>query len=308
MAGALTAPIATTSNISSGLLYEVTFEFESAVGQMIVTQNPSNQIATKKFPPVLTAASLDANTNYQKNNTSTLELSFVNADSATISAVIIDDVAVPVTSASLTTVTVEQNVGDIPSSIYNGEEYVITGFIYNNGFEDIEFLLAPANILTLDYTVLREVPTATIMPTSIRDDGLTFNVIVTDPDVTLTSTELNANLYSNGTTAPVIETTFVALAGGQGYQITNLTAATLYDLYIYGSYNILDNQVHSNVAISPLTPILTIPNQDIEVMTMTTTASHNTISIDDATFAGAGTGNVVSGYVEANVKVANLQQ
>jgi len=273
---------------------------------MNVIQFAGNQVMTRKAAPVLTSSSLNA-PSYNKNANAIISFDFTNSDSANITSLNINNTATVPDATSTTTVVKSTNpVGNSASQTVDDFDFAISSFTYFDGFEEIIFNISP--VIELSYSVIKDVPTAEIIPTRILDNGLTFNVIVTDPDGAITSTELNANLYRNGTTTPVVETTAVALVGGQGYQITNLNAATLYDMYIYGSYDTFDNANHTNVAISPLTPVLTIPNQAIEIMTMTTTASYNTITIDSATFAGAGTGNVVSGEVQADVKVTNLQQ
>jgi len=98
---------------------------------------------------------------------------------------------------------------------------------------------------TVDYTVLKTAPIAQISNLSATQTSTTFDYLVTDLDNAIVGTSLQAEIFLDGnTTTPVVPPVNVNIVGDT-VTIIGLEQDQKYDLYISGTYNLLNGDTNS---------------------------------------------------------------
>jgi len=221
------------SGLNSNQAYKIIFNFTTPTNQRFTTQyTTANNATTRKVAPSLTTVFLN-DTTYLKNNNSIMTNTFTNLDAAPIQNIVINNSQVATDqNSSMTSAIITQNVG----STWGAKNYTISGFNY---FDGVETQFMAANF-DLNYTVLKTAPSAQISNLSATQTSTTFDYLVTDLDYTIVGTSLQAEIFLDGnTTTPAVPPVNVSIVGGN-VTIIGLEQDQKYDLYISGTYNLLN--------------------------------------------------------------------
>jgi len=235
--GAIVTPIILNSNIVPTTNYKITFNFISAsAANMVVTQAINNTVLTRDVPPIFVSTSATINKQeFDKNDNSVITVDFVNTDNIPIDSLVINDNQVLVDPLSTTTdVTITQNVGNIG----NNFEYVITGFTYYDNTEIQVVVLPVADQVTFAYTIPKDVPVGSITNLIPSGDDVSFDVVITDPDLAIISGTLKVEL-SNTNTGALIRSIPIPDSGGTDIVVTGLPSSTPMMITIIGNFDTL---------------------------------------------------------------------
>jgi len=290
--GSIVSPILLSNNLETDTAYEITFEFTSLSGAMNVTQFTTNTIMTRKLAPSLNNINLNGSS-FIKNSSSLLTADFANPNAANILNITINGQAAIVDNSSTpTNVVVTQNIGNVASVAIDDMAYIVTSFTYFDGFENQLITIAPE---TVNYTVLKDVPNATVTFNSVDELSIDFATVVTDADSAITSANLTATVYTRGTNN-VVNTAVITNPGALNTIIDSLVGGTDYDLVISGSYNILNGTPVTDSAISLLYPFTTAANDTVIVDNIDYITTTNGLIINSADFTG-GLVNIETGKI-----------
>jgi len=156
-------------------------------------------------------------------------------------------------------------------------------------------MLLPTAV-TLDYTVLKSVPAATISSLSPDETDVTFNVTITDPDNALEGPTVTATVFAKDMTTNPIAFVNVPVTGSNSVTIPGLAVGQEYDLYIIADYNILNGTPSVNTAISGKSSFITNILNEVGITNLNLSATTDSVIINSATLAG-GYQYIISGGV-----------
>jgi len=300
--GQNTIPIIIGSNFASNTNYEISFLFMNSAREMTVKQALTNQIMTRKASPVINTVPTLNSQFFAKNTIATTTSIFSeNVNDAVISTVIIDNNAVIVdASSTFLNVVANFNVAASASSVINDQSATISGYIYNDGFEDQNIIVDH----TLVYTVEKAVPTAIISQLQTALTTVTFDVALTDDDGSLVSNSAQVDLYKAADLTTIINSVNIADSGANNLVFSGLDPQTDYVMNVTASYDNLETQINNGL-ISQQISFETAIDQNIIVDNLLLSSTTNSMTIENATFTG-GYYHITAGIISISEVMSPL--
>jgi len=172
---------------------------------------------------------------------------------------------------------------------------LITAFKYNDGVDPSVTMFLPTAV-TLDYTVLKTLPSAVVSSLLPDETAVTFNVTITDQDSAIEGSTVTAAVFAKDTTTNPVAFVTVPVAGSNSVTVPGLATAQEYDLYIIADYNILNGTPNINTAISGKNSFTTNILNRVDITNLNLSTTTDSVIINSATLAG-GYQYIISGGV-----------